>query len=160
MAARGAFLCFVFLPMLVVAQSNTVGFIYGHVRLENTQPASEALVTITNAQTGLQRAVATREDGSYRFPALPIGTYSILIEANGYIAAEHAEITVSVGTGTNANVTLVQGQEETLELGILTVVGSKISPVDVSSTESTTILSMETIELLAGRWESVEFTGT
>ncbi len=148
MAARGAFLCFVFLPMLVVAQSNTVGFIYGHVRLENTQPASEALVTITNAQTGLQRAVTTREDGSYRFPALPIGSYSILIEASGYIAAEHTELTVNVDTGTNANVTLVQGQAEALELGTLSVVGSKISPVDVSSTESTTILSMETIERL------------
>jgi hypothetical protein len=79
-----------------LAQTNVTGYIFGRVLLESGEPASSALVTIENAQTGLQRALPAREDGSFRFPALPIGSYSILIEAAGFVSAEQKELAVNV----------------------------------------------------------------
>jgi len=143
-----ALLCISFVPTPLLAQSNTTGYIYGQVGLEKSQPASLAIVTITNAQTGQKRAISTRKDGSFRFAALPIGSYSILIESSGYTAVEDSEIIVRVGTGTNATASLIQSQTYPLKLETLSVIGSKISAIDVSSTESTTILNMETIEHL------------
>src|SRR5438094_10599952 len=35
------------------------------------------LVVATNAGTGLTRSVTSVEDGSYRFSALPVGTYNV-----------------------------------------------------------------------------------
>jgi hypothetical protein len=140
--------CFSFVPVSVFSQSNTSGHIFGQVRLESGQPASNATITIVNAQTGQQRTLSARANGSFRFPALPIGTYSILIEAQDYISSEHAALTVNVGVGTIVNSTLLRTQEEVLVLGALSVYGGKISPIDISSTESSTILSMETIERL------------
>jgi hypothetical protein len=144
----GAIISCSFSPGLIFAQSNAAGSIFGQVTLEGGQPASEALITIVNDQTGLQKALPARADGSFRFSALPIGTYSVLIETNGYIAIELKSLAVNVGVGTNTRATLTRVQEDVVELDILSVVGGKISPIDTSSVESSSVFTTEMISNL------------
>lgn len=130
------------------AQTNVTGHIFGRASLESGEAASSSLVTIVNLQTGATRTLPTREDGNFRFTALPVGEYSILIESAGYQSVEQEALSVNVGEGTQVNVTLMALAEDVLDLGVLEVHGGKISLIDVSSTESTTILTDETIARL------------
>ncbi|GGD48273.1 TonB-dependent receptor [Pseudoxanthomonas indica] len=114
------------------AQSNTSGAISGRAAAGET-------VTITNPATGLTRSVTVGADGSYRFSALPTGQYTVTTGAGG-----SRNVSVNVGTASNADFTTSQGGATTLDS--VTVVGSSaVNPIDVSSVESTTILTAEQI---------------
>ena len=41
-------------------------------------------VTVTNADTGTSRSVVTNESGIYRAPLLPLGTYTVVAELQGF----------------------------------------------------------------------------
>ncbi|HEY0309798.1 MAG TPA: TonB-dependent receptor [Luteimonas sp.] len=113
------------------AQSNAAGAITGSADPGDT-------ITITNASRGFSRTVTVGADGNYRFSALPTGEYEI--SENG-----GAPRTVRVNVGVAANIDFVSGGDATT-LGTVTVVGSNvINPIDVSSVESTTILTAEQI---------------
>jgi Carboxypeptidase regulatory-like domain len=45
---------------------------------------AKAQITVTNADTGVVSTTATSESGDYIFPALPVGTYNIKVEAPGF----------------------------------------------------------------------------
>jgi hypothetical protein len=111
------------------AQSNAAGAIVG-----SANPGD--VITVTNPATGFSRSVTVGADGSYRFSAMPTGEYQI--SDNG---GAPRTIRVNVGTATTAN---FSGDATTL--GAVTVVGSNVvNPIDVSSVESTTILTAEQI---------------
>ena len=117
----------------VQAQSNTSGAISG-------QAASGDTMAITNPSTGFSRTITADANGSYRFSALPPGQYTIT--RNGEAARE-----VSVNVGTAANINFVSASGEAITLDTITVVGTgAINPIDVSSVESTTILTAEQIK--------------
>ncbi len=110
----------------VQAQSNTGGAITGQANAGDT-------ITVTNPANGYSRTITTGSDGNYRFSQLQTGNYTVT--RNG---GEARETTVRVGTGSTVN---FGGT-----LGTVTVVGSnQINPIDVSSVESTTILTNEQI---------------
>ena len=112
-----------------VAQTNAAGAITGHAAAGDT-------ITITNPYTGLSRTITVGADGNYRFSALPTGDYTV--SRNGSATRE-----TSVNVGTASNVDFISGSAS---LGTVTVVGnSQVNPIDVSSVESTTILTAEQI---------------
>src|ERR1051326_7400170 len=43
-----------------------------------------AKVTATNINTGLKREATTASDGGYVFPLVPVGVYSVTVEAQGF----------------------------------------------------------------------------
>jgi hypothetical protein len=45
---------------------------------------AKAQVTVTNADTGVVSTTTTSDSGDYIFPALPVGTYTIKVEAPGF----------------------------------------------------------------------------
>src|SRR5690606_26709974 len=111
------------------AQSNAAGAITGRA-----DPGD--VLTITNPATGFSRTVTVGADGNYRFSALPTGQYQI--SENG---GEPRAVRVNVGVAANVDFT---GDATTL--GTVTVIGSNtINPIDVSSVESTTILTAEQV---------------
>jgi hypothetical protein len=113
----------------VQAQSNSAGAITGSANPGDT-------ITLTNPNTGFNRSITAGADGNYRFSALPTGQYQI---SNG---GTPRPVTVNVGTATNID--FATGGATTL--GTVTVVGSNVvNPIDVSSVESTTILTAEQI---------------
>ena len=114
------------------AQTNTAGSIAGHA-------ASGDTITISNQATGFSRTITVGSDGNYRFSQLPTGQYQV--NRNG-----GAQRTVSVSVGTNSNVDFV-GAGDATTLDTVTVMASaSVNPVDVSSVESTTILTAEQIK--------------
>src|SRR3990170_860597 len=46
-----------------------------------------ATLTVTNVDTGLNRSGVSGGDGSYKFPALPVGQYEIRAEHPGFQAS-------------------------------------------------------------------------
>ncbi len=130
------------LPLLAFAQSNTVGNVTGQVLDAQGSPVAGAEVTLTSNSTGVSRTTTTNDDGEFRFRALPIGSYSIEARAEAGVG-KRTDVSVNVGTGSFVYVQLVADQAE---LDRISVSGQMISPVDITSTESATILTKETID--------------
>jgi hypothetical protein len=65
------------------AQSTT-GTIQGTVRDEQQAVIPGATVTIRNIDTNLVRSTASGGDGSFRFPNLPVGNYTLTVELAGF----------------------------------------------------------------------------
>ena len=118
----------------VQAQSNTAGAVTGRAAAGDT-------ITITNPATGFSRTITVDSGGTYRFSQLPTGQYTI--SRNGETARN-----VGVNVGTSSNVDFVNASTSGA-LDTITVVGaSAINPIDVSSVESTTILTEAQIDRL------------
>src|SRR6185503_4958680 len=63
-------------------------------------------VTISNVATGVERTVVTNERGLYRAPLLPLGTYRVVAELQGFKKFEQTDIQLSVGQTQVVNATL------------------------------------------------------
>src|SRR6266511_2313801 len=67
---------------ITFAQSQALnGQIEGTVLDQNKAAVPNAVITVTNIESGATRTVATDESGVYRFPLLPLGTYRISAQA-------------------------------------------------------------------------------
>jgi Carboxypeptidase regulatory-like domain len=66
------------------AVQNAAGRIIGNVTDPSGASISGATVTVTNAATQNSQQTTTDRDGYYQVLALPIGTYSVAIEKDGF----------------------------------------------------------------------------
>src|SRR5688572_26652957 len=71
--------------------------ILGVVRDSDRAVLPGATVSIRNVDTGLTRTAPTDGDGSYRFPALPVGPYEIRVELQGFRTAVRSGVRLVVG---------------------------------------------------------------
>ncbi|HEY5613095.1 MAG TPA: TonB-dependent receptor, partial [Lysobacter sp.] len=122
----------------VHAQSNTTGNIIGQATAGDT-------IVVENPSTGFSREIAVGSDGTYRAGSLPPGSYKVTQRRADGTTAVRDNITVSVGTGSSVNFVRAGGA---VELDRVEVVGTFISPIDVSSVESATIVTAATIQRL------------
>ncbi|MGH8061668.1 MAG: TonB-dependent receptor [Pseudoxanthomonas sp.] len=119
----------------IYAQSNTSGAVFG-------QASAGETVLVENPATGFSRTISVGADGAYRVSALSPGTYRVTLKrADGTTSVR--DVSVNVGTGTSVNfATASSGGDGATNLGTVTVVASTlVNPIDVSSVESTTILT-------------------
>jgi hypothetical protein len=136
-------------PVVMRAQSNADGYIYGQVK----GAAANADLVATNLDTGLKRATKTDGKSGFRFASLPTGRYTVTLKAPGRAEEVSDVVSVTAGTGTlvrfDASGTPADAK---ILLEKVTVTAGAISPIDVSSTESVTIFRAETItQLPVGR---------
>jgi len=76
-----------------------------------------AKVTLTDVASGSQRQTVSNADGYYSFASVPVGTYSLTIEAQGFKTHKEAAIRLGGGDQRNVNVALaVGGSAETVEV--------------------------------------------
>ncbi len=66
-------------------------------------------VTVTNTDTGTQRAVVTNDAGLYRATLLPLGTYRVVAELQGFKKFEQVGVTVGAGQTASVDVKLEVG---------------------------------------------------
>jgi Carboxypeptidase regulatory-like domain len=91
-----------FVLVLLLALSGTVqaqsatGQITGTVKDASGALVPNAKVTLTNQQTGLTRDTHTSETGSYTFPLLAVGVYSVSAEQQGFRTAKQSDIQLNV----------------------------------------------------------------
>src|SRR5580704_3707650 len=66
-----------------------------------TDPSGAAIagakVTVNNTDTGLTRTTATTEAGLYDFPDLPVGTYDLTVEKQGFSSVKRTGVRLAVG---------------------------------------------------------------
>jgi hypothetical protein len=92
----------------VFAQAPT-GVILGVVKDASGGSIAGATVTVVNTETGLTRTLTTAEDGAYRFPALPVGHYSVNVERSGFKPETHEGLILNVSQEEALNFTLEVG---------------------------------------------------
>ncbi len=68
-----------------------------------------ATVTATNDATGVSNQQSTTQAGLYAFPSLPVGTYSIKVEAAGFKVLTRSGVVLQVGTPIVSDMTLEVG---------------------------------------------------
>ncbi|WNC73952.1 TonB-dependent receptor [Thalassotalea psychrophila] len=126
-----------------VYASNTSGQIVGETIISNGAIIGQVEVTIINSATGLTRQVTSNEDGKFRFPLLPSGTYNIYATKDGYSIAEQEGVNVGVGDKTNLEMIMNIEGIETIEIR-----GSSVALLDTTSTTSSLEINAEEIARL------------
>ncbi|RZA36816.1 MAG: TonB-dependent receptor [Lysobacteraceae bacterium] len=127
------------------AQSNTSGSVFG-------QASAGETVLVESPETGFSREISVSADGTYRLSALSPGSYRVTLR-RGDGTTSVRDIVVKVGTGTSVNFAAgasagsagSTGTSGATDLDRVTVTASAVNPIDVSSVESTTILTAEQI---------------
>tara|TARA_Y100000815_G_scaffold256634_1_gene264465 strand:+ start:1075 stop:4185 length:3111 start_codon:yes stop_codon:yes gene_type:complete len=93
------------------AQDYTSGTIAGTVADEAGSPVAGATVTVTSAGQGFTRTATTGSSGSFRFNALPAGSYNVVVEAPGLPTYTANAVPLLASQTANLEVLLVGGEE-------------------------------------------------
>jgi hypothetical protein len=112
------------------AHAQGMGSIFGKV--SDSSGAIMPGVTVTVTGTGLQqpRVAVTTETGAYQFPNIPIGTYTVTFELEGFKKASRSNVVVDAGF--NA------GIDQALEIGSMTDTITVSGAAPVVDTKRTT----------------------
>jgi len=117
---------------------NNDGVLRGTVVDSKNAMVAGATVTIKNKQTGFTRTITADDQGSYRFPSLPVGSYVITVSKDGF-QQQTVESVIRIGENSMSVPLYAAGMER------IEVRGSSIAMVDVSSSE--TALNISAVEL-------------
>ena len=92
-------------------------------------------VTITNIDTGTERSVVTNDKGLFRAPLLPLGTYKVVAELQGFKKFEGTDIKLSVGQTAVVNATLSVGTvSETITVSSADTPALDLARIDIGHT--------------------------
>lgn len=106
--------CFVLAVfVLPVEAQQTLGAITGTVTDSSGAVVQKSAVLLVNNDTGFNKSVVTRDDGSFFFPDLPIGTYTLTFDQHGFKKEIHNRILVQANRTTTLNVKLQPGGSDT-----------------------------------------------
>ncbi|HYK88672.1 MAG TPA: TonB-dependent receptor, partial [Acidobacteriota bacterium] len=92
----------------VLAQS-VRGTLRGHVQDQSGAVVPGASVTIKNTGTAEEYTTVSDEQGTFQFPSIALGTYSLVTQLTGFKQVEVQGIVVEVGKPAEANVKLEVG---------------------------------------------------
>lgn len=82
----------------VWAQSEaTTGTVRGTLTDTSGGSIPNAKITIKNTETGYTRETQSGDDGYFNFPLLPVGTYEIRVEKQGFSTLVRSDVRVSIG---------------------------------------------------------------
>jgi hypothetical protein len=112
----------------VHAQTST-GSVTGLVKDPSGSVVQNAVVTITNEQTGAQRKVSTNSDGLYTVVSLQPSEYDLRVVASGFAPVEIKHLSLAVGQDVNHDFTVNPAGTETT----VTVDAGSIVALDTSS---------------------------
>src|SRR5690348_4189554 len=82
------------------------GQIEGTVTDPSAAAVANAKVKITNTQTGFTTEADSNDQGFFRFPLLPLGTYQIDVTATAFAPYRQTGVTLSAGATATVNVKL------------------------------------------------------
>jgi outer membrane receptor protein involved in Fe transport len=107
---RFVFAAVLALAVASVAVAGTTGKLSGIVTDDQGQPVPGATVSASSpAQIGGAQIAVTDADGSFSFPGLAPGVYSVKIELTGFVAQERTEVQVRLDRTTELRVTMPAG---------------------------------------------------
>ncbi|MGD0832467.1 MAG: carboxypeptidase-like regulatory domain-containing protein, partial [Terracidiphilus sp.] len=106
------FACLVSFRTPVAMAQTFRGSIQGTITDSTGAVVPGAQVKVFSTATGLSRSVAANDRGEYVASELPLGTYSITVEKEGFRTTTLTQIPVSVGSPTRADAKLSTGTVE------------------------------------------------
>ena len=89
------------------------GSIRGRVTDQANSPVPGAKVTVESAGTGISRSFDTGEDGYYVFPNLPLGSYTVTFQKEGFQTERHPGVVLDAGVEANIDSVLRVGSVST-----------------------------------------------
>src|ERR1051326_7247682 len=98
-----AFLLLLAGAAMALAQT-TSGSIVGAVTDPSGGSVANAVVTITNIDTGIATKTSTDSSGNYAVTPLPVGHYTVTVEAPGFKKSVSSGITLNVQDRVGVNV--------------------------------------------------------
>jgi hypothetical protein len=119
------------------------GQIEGTVSDENNAAVTNAIITVTNIETGATRTVTTDESGVYRFPLLPLGTYRITAEAANFKKLVREGITLATGQTATIDIQLQTGG-----INEVVTVSSDTSVADAGKTDLGRVMNTREVQNL------------
>ena len=126
-----------------LGQGGATGAITGTVQDPSGAFVANANVRITNQDTNvLERSVTTGPDGVFTAPLMPVGTYSVSIQAAGFAEAKVADVVVHVTETTRMTIKLTtKSVQQKIE------VQAEVQTVDTS--DATTGQAIESLTIRA-----------
>lgn len=115
MKPRGVFAAVAFtfalclMPVSLHAQALTAGQISGQVLDTSKAAVPNATVTATNSATGAVRTAKTDNQGYYTLPDLPVGTYNVSAEHQGFQRQTQTGVILNVATTVRLDITMGLG---------------------------------------------------
>jgi Carboxypeptidase regulatory-like domain len=114
---RFACMCFLGLASVVLNAQITTTTMIGTVTDKTGAVVVDAKVSATNTGTNLQRSVRTNAQGEYRIEFLPVGDYSVSVEAAGFKKFIHSRVTLDIAQTARVDASLDVGSTgETVEV--------------------------------------------
>ena len=116
-------------------RAQTTGSLLGVITDSNGAVVSSANVRVTDTDTGLIKNTVTTTEGTYLVPLLPVGHYSVSVEANGFKSFTRTDVLVAVAQNIRVDVRLqVGGVDQTI-----TVEGNGVNIETTNATLGQTI---------------------
>ena len=103
---RVLFVCLFALAASPAFAQQTAGNITGRVLDDQGAAVPGATISATNTQTGLVRTDVSDAEGLFRLNALPVGTYDLVAELQGFTRVEQKGVVVNVAQTTDLNIAL------------------------------------------------------
>jgi Carboxypeptidase regulatory-like domain/TonB dependent receptor len=140
------------LPHLVAAQELASAAVVGTVTDSSGGAIPNAVITITNFNTGITNTFTTNDVGQYIAPNLPIGTYVIRAESPKFKTTEQRGVVLQLGDRRRIDFVLEVGAATTV-----VTVESQSAPVAVQtdSNEISTVLTGEQVSQLTTNGRSL-----
>src|SRR6187402_263511 len=129
-------------PRLIFPQSNQ-GAIAGNVSDASNASVPHAAIVAKNRETGFTATTESSGTGSYRFPAVPLGTYDVTVTITGFRVAKYSGVQVQVNTVSSVDITLEVGSSSEF----VTVEASAPSIQTESSEVGGVVTTKQVIEL-------------
>ncbi len=101
--------CFGLMAAAGLAFGQSTANIIGTVKDSSEAAVPGARITAINVQTGLRETRVSAADGSYSIPLLPVGSYRLEVEKEGFQRYSQSGIVLAVGDNARLDVTLVVG---------------------------------------------------
>src|SRR5436190_12740977 len=108
-SVAAAVCCYLALPQFLSAQAITAKVV-GTVVDPSGAAVPAAVVNIHNVQTNQGRSTRTNEVGNYEFSFLPIGEYTLTVEASGFQKAAVTAFSLNVDQVARVDVQLNVGE--------------------------------------------------
>lgn len=117
--------------------------LYGTVMDATGDALPGVTITVTNAETGLQRTVVSGGNGQYQAPSLPVGTYSVEAALSGFQTLTNEGLRLQVGQQVTLNISLeLAGVEEAV------TVTAAAPLIESRQADYSTVITEEQVEVL------------